>query len=678
MSELTSLNIEPDTDGEERETPINWHNLVAQIVDGYRTQGRGIAHGVQKDAVQNSWDARSDSKGRGWRMRFELLSNSEKTIFAFADEGTCGLTGRILRREEMEENLPEQERWGRFESLAFTKSTQGNIVPLGSRGRGKFIFVGASRSYSIFYDSLRPDGTYRLGTRTVKTTSSPIKAWNNSQAKQELANLSAGLLKPITKPGTRIIIENPIKELIDSVKSGAFSRFVSETWWEVIEKYDAEIIVSADGKETRVTAPKEFNLAEEDSQKVKVWIQQNVKLSSGGTDHLVKRLHIISNKDGVPEDLRGVSIQRGGMKVCSIEPRYMPQDLTDSVYGYITLDRAAEQQLLRDESPEHYGFDFRIGLPKTIRHYVEEEIEKFAHAKLGWRTDSRAIRREKQRKAERMALLEINRIAKILGYGHGLGPGKQRRKGVKRPWNKIRLQLADMQFPREGDLRVNYGETLRNISVRVVNDTRQSIAVRLKLFFRQGDKLMRTFVDGDVSINERDISKVFGPFDVKFEREEYPTIGKITFVARIISLMPLNKGETLDEEKRSFYLEEDPPPRGIFEDCIATEWDTGDPDVGRLMGDDEPGERGGVIVHYNTLHPAYVAVEENETDAAAYLFRLMAFVLCKLDLQADKSKLYREDEKKETESIVRGTLRLISDFSFRYYEGRSTNASESL
>ena len=678
MSELASVDIEPNTDGEERETPINWHNLVAQIVDGYRSQGKGIAHGVQKDAVQNSWDARTDAKGRGWRMRFELLSNSEKTIFAFTDEGTCGLTGKILRREEMEEYLPEQERWGRFESLAFTKTTQGDIVPLGSRGRGKFIFVGASTNYSIFYDTLRLDGTYRLGTRTVKTTSSPIKAWNNSQAKQELASLSAGLLKPLTKPGTRIVIENPIKEVVDSVKSGAFSRFISETWWEVIEKYDAEIIVSVDGKETHVTAPKEFNLVEEDSQKVKVWVQQNVKFSSGEADYLVKRLHIVSKKDGVPEDLRGVSMQRGGMKVCSIEPRYMPQDLTDSVYGYVTLDRATELQLLRDESPEHYGFDFRIGLPKTIRKYVEEEIEKFAHAKLGWRTDSRAIRREKQRKAERLALFEINRIAKVLGYGHGLGPGKQQRKSAKRPWNKIRLQLADMQFPREGDLRVNYGESVRNISVRVANDTRQSIAVRLKLFFRQGDKLMRTFVDGDVSISERSISKLFGPFDVKLERGEYPTIGKITLVARIISLMPLNKGETLDEEKRSFYLEEDPPPRGIFEDCIATEWDTEDPDVGRLMGDDEPGERGGVIVHYNTLHPAYAAVEEHETDAAAYLFRLMAFVLCKLDLQADKSKLYREDEKKETESIARGTLRLISDFSFRYYERKPSNASENL
>jgi hypothetical protein len=664
-------------DGEERETPINWLNLIMQIVDGYRTQGRGIAHGVQKDAVQNSWDARIDPKGRGWKMRFELLSNAQKTLFAFTDEGTCGLTGRVLEKQEMEEDLPEQERWGRFESLAFTKSTEGNIVPLGSRGRGKFVFVGASKDHSVFYDSLRPDGTYRLGSRIVKKTSSPIRAWNNSQAKQELVQLSAGLLEPLTKPGTRIAIENPIRELIDSVRSGDFAGFIGETWWELISKYGAKIVVSSDGKETEVKVPRQFILHEEDSDQVKVWMQQNVKLSSGGSDYLIKRLHIVSKKSGVDEALRGVAIQRGGMKVCSIEPRYMPQELTDSIYGFITFGREAELQLLKDESPEHYGFDFRIGLPKTIRHYVEEEIEKFAHQKLGWRTDTRAIRREKQRKAERAALLEINRIAKALGFGHGIGPGKLRTKGVKRPWKKVRIQLPEMQFPREDDLRVNYGESVKNISVRAVNDLRQDVTVRLKLFLRQGDRAMETFVDEDLSIHSRGSSKSFGPFGIKFTRERYPTIGKVTLVARIISIMQQNKGETLDEERVSFYLEEDPPPRGIFEDCIPSEWDISDPDVGRLMGDDEPGERGGVIVHYNPRHPAYAAVEDNEADAAGYLFRLMAHILLRLDLQGDKSRLHREEDKRDNESLARATLRLMSDFAFRFHERQADFASNS-
>jgi len=668
---------ESQRDGEERETPINWQNLVLQIVDGYRTQGRGIAHGVQKDAVQNSWDARVDQKkGRGWKMRFELHSNSKKTLFAFTDEGTCGLTGRVLEKEEMEEDLPEEERWGRFESLAFAKSTQGDIVPLGSRGRGKFIFVGASRDYSIFYDTLRPDGSYRLGTRTVRKTSSPIRAWNNSQAKEELDRLSQGMLKPLTRVGTRIVVENPIRDLVDSVRSGAFAKFIGETWWEIITKFGAKIVVSVDGQDIEVKVPQEFVLAEEDSNQFKVWIQQNVKLTSGSAEYLVKRLHIVSNKNGVPDELKGIAIQRGGMKVCTVDPRYMPEELTDSICGCITLEREAERQLLKDESPEHYGFDFRIGLPKSIRHYVQGEIEKFARDKLGWRTDTRAIRREQQRKAERTALLEINRIAKALGFGHGLGPGKQRRKGVKRPWKKLRIQLSDIQFPREDDLRVNYGEAVKNISVRVVNDTRQEAAVRLKLFIRQGDRPIETFVYEDTTVPSRQGSRHYGPFEAKMERKRYPAVGKVTLVSRIISLMSPNKGETLDEEKRSFYLEEDPPPRGIFEDCIGTEWDTEDPDVGRLMGDDEPGDRGGVIVHYNTLHPAYAAVEDNEDDAAAYLFRLMGLILCKLDLQSDKSRLYREEDKKEDESVARGTLRLMSDFSFRYYERQPSHASE--
>src|SRR6266571_2729502 len=420
MTEGLASSSPSSVEGEVRETVVNWLNLVLQIVDGYKAQGRGIAHGVQKDAVQNSWDARTDSKtGQGWKMRFELITSNNKAFFAFTDEGTCGLTGRVLRPEEMEEDLPEEERWGRFESLAFTKSAQGSIVPLGSRGRGKFIFVGASKDYSIFYDTIRSDGSYRLGTRTVRKTSSPIRAWNNGQARQELDLISGRLLKSLTSPGTRIVVQSPIGEVVETMRSGEFARYIGETWWEIISRFDAKIIVSVGDKETIVEVPKEFELPDRDSDQAKTWIQENVKLAAGKDEYLVKRLHIVSKRAGVPEDIRGVAIQRGGMKVCSVEARYMPQDLADSIYGYVTLDREAERQLLIDESPEHYGFDFRFGLPKAIRHYIEEEIGRFARAKLGWRTDTRQIRREKQRGAERMALLEINRIAKDLGFGKG-------------------------------------------------------------------------------------------------------------------------------------------------------------------------------------------------------------------------------------------------------------------
>jgi hypothetical protein len=407
-----------------------------------------------------------------------------------------------------------------------------------------------------------------------------------------------------------------------------------------------------------------------------VWFLDNVKLQVGRDEYLIKRLHIVSKKGGVPEDLTGVAIQRGGMKVSAIEPRYMPQDLTDSIYGYVAMDKDAERQLLRDEDPEHYGFNFRFGLPKAIRHFVEDEIEKFAKVKLGWRSDSRQIRREQQRVAERAALLEINKVAKDLGFSKGPGLGKQnRKKGVKRPWKKIRIQLADIHLPREDDLRVNYGEDISNIIVRVINDTRLDVSVLLKLFIRQESRVTETFVEQEVLVNPRDKSKQFGPFDTRLTPDRYPVKGKVTIVARIISLMEVNKGETLDEEKFSFYLEEDPPARGLFEDCIPTEWDIDLPDIGHLMGDDEPGEKQGIIVHYNTLHPAYAAVEESERDAAGYLFRLMGLILCKVDLQSDHPLLYAEDDRREPENVARATMRLVSDFDFRFYRSRKPDAS---
>ena len=56
-----------------RSTVINWPAHIEAIVDGYRGH-RGISHGVQKDAIQNSWDARKDKKhGKDWSVIFELI-----------------------------------------------------------------------------------------------------------------------------------------------------------------------------------------------------------------------------------------------------------------------------------------------------------------------------------------------------------------------------------------------------------------------------------------------------------------------------------------------------------------------------------------------------------------------------------------------------------------------------
>jgi hypothetical protein len=175
-----------------RATVINWKNNLSSIIDGYNSVAPNIAHAIQKDAIQNGWDAKVRGNGGGWSFEFELLNHDGTNYLAMTDNGTTGLTGRILKPKDLEQDLPIEEKWGRFENVAFTKDPSENA--LGSRGRGKFIFVGASKKKTICYDTLRHDGLYRFGVRWLELTDSPIAAYENKEAKKKLREILGGLL----------------------------------------------------------------------------------------------------------------------------------------------------------------------------------------------------------------------------------------------------------------------------------------------------------------------------------------------------------------------------------------------------------------------------------------------------------------------------------------------------
>lgn len=227
---------------EVRRTVRNWPEDVRAIVDGYRAHTT-IPHAVQKDAIQNAWSAKNNNKGRGWSFTFELIEVRDRNFLVMTDEGTTGLTGRVLTPEEYEMDLPREERWGRFEGVAFTQPREERT--LGSRGRGKFIFVGASKEYTILYDTLRDDGIYRFGFRTVTRTESPLHAVDGQDGKRMLSEITGGLIAPLSSVGTRVVIVDPVDELIEDIKNGNFLRCISETWWEIILKYNTNVKLRA-------------------------------------------------------------------------------------------------------------------------------------------------------------------------------------------------------------------------------------------------------------------------------------------------------------------------------------------------------------------------------------------------------------------------------------------------
>jgi hypothetical protein len=649
---------------EVRRTVRNWPEDVRAIVDGYRAHTI-ISHAVQKDAIQNAWSARKNRKGKGWSFTFELMEAKDRKFLLMTDEGTTGLTGRVLAPEEYEMDLPGEERWGRFEGVAFTQPREERT--LGSRGRGKFIFVGASKEHTILYDTLRDDGTYRFGFRTVIKTESPVAAYDGEEGKQKLREMTVNLIEPLSFMGTRVIIVSPVDELVEDIKREHFLRYIGETWWEIILKYKATIKVKTSGREQTASIPKEFDLKDEDSRKFKIWVKKNQKIAAGFREIQIKNLHIVYNADGsVPEDMRGVAFQRDGMKICVIETRYMGKEIAERLYGYINFDPDTEEVLLEDEGIEHYSYDFRRSLPGTIKKFVEDEMMRFAQEKLGYGVDAREVRRQQQRNAERRALVAVNRFAKEIGIG--MGPGRRGRGGDGGPRTptEIYIEFDEMNFPRKDDLRVNYGESISNIKARIVNDSDTQVFVRFKLFVRFYDRLIKTYAEQDFIIPPQHSSDHIGPYQEIFQQADFQSTGRYTIVAMIISLRDENKGTKLDVENRSFYLEEDPPEHGLFEKCEPMEF----PERAKMiMAESLTGERGGLVLQYNINHPANEAVQGQEDDLAAYLVWLMGYEMCRYDLLQENPVLFDTEDKDNPDTVLRKTLRKIGEFIHRFRMG---------
>jgi hypothetical protein len=161
---------------------------------------KGLAHGVQKDALQNGFGARASAKEveacKTWAMRFRLLKIDGKDALTFWDEGTMGLTGKILSSDEIIKgfasgNLGPDQRLSRFLSRFVSG---GNIGP-GTFGRGKLVFHAASATKGILIDSLRADdGEYVALDRRVKggILLQPRKPFVGTEAKDFIVKQTNG------------------------------------------------------------------------------------------------------------------------------------------------------------------------------------------------------------------------------------------------------------------------------------------------------------------------------------------------------------------------------------------------------------------------------------------------------------------------------------------------------
>src|SRR6266566_7977582 len=366
----------------------NWSNYLDQVRRDYETEpARGLAHGLQKDAIQNGWGARVGD--REWNFEFALHHGpSGRLLLTMTDAGTTGLIGQVFDyAKDLPPEFPEKEKLARFECMF---DSGGGIGP-GLFGRGKLLFNAASQQQMIFYDSYTLDKQYRLGRRQIKGRNCDQlkRVLEAESARKFLKEWTGNELSPLDRPGTRITIVDPISEIVSAIHDGSFLKAIEETWWEIIKKHDAKIVVTDEkGKSTQARIPEEFHsLPQRNVDGWRVYYRQNEAVEIGDSKFRIKHLHFLLPPGGqsLPLPLLGVSVYRRGMKIGPLQLSDIPPEINERFFGYVQLMPDFENLVAEAENTTHYGFgSLRKPAIRSLRKTVQDHLDLFMQ-ELGYR-----------------------------------------------------------------------------------------------------------------------------------------------------------------------------------------------------------------------------------------------------------------------------------------------------
>jgi len=424
---------------------------IGQNLEEYAKDSRQseehILYFVQKDAIQNSIDAKVDDTD--FSVTFEMVEYKKGRYLIITDTGTTGLLGKGIPKDiESDEEAvfeylekEEDEKWGRFETFYFKKGEAYN-EDLGKKGRGKLIFLVASVDYKIYFDSLRRDGTYKFGGIYYEGGFRRIIEEEGDESKK-LLKQELPFLNPLTKTGTRIIIVSPHDYVVEDFKN--LESYIQETWWLALQKGIKFYYKGFDGviKEVRPNPHLDFDKINE-SHKIK---KGPGKLEKG---FRYKELVIALADSPLDESLAGIYIQRGLMKVCSFidYDLDLPEVDKNRIYGYIIFDENTEKEFgNKIEAVTHFAYK-KEGLGRIIDRFLKEEIREFAQS-MG------LLNAEKSGPNNHAAIVvqnrtnEINRVLAKLGIKGGFGPGPSSSQSSTQQLSDISLLLIGLKESKE-------------------------------------------------------------------------------------------------------------------------------------------------------------------------------------------------------------------------------------
>lgn len=617
----------------------NDEKAIGAIADGYKgSVGHDLwlVDGLQKDAIQNSWDARIDKKNaKGWECGFAIKDIKGKKIFCISDKGTSGLNGTKFDNEkELVKILNSNDRG---EDLAYFLNSNWSAKSVeegGNRGRGKTLFLAASQEKRIFFDSLRiTDNGYVVGEIFLDSDKQvKFRLFYDEDAKNKFKELTDNKINILDNHGTRIFINNPDPIIEKSIKSGEIISFISHSRWETIKKYKAKIFVDDQREKKYVDYP--------------FWYDDEIKgvsskkfsrsLIKSGTDYKIKKLVLryAPNLD-LPELIRGIAIQRGGMTIERLlADNLVHEEGVRNVFGWVEMEgNPLEEEMLRlCEGPEHFGFSWNIKPAKYLKEFIGSRIREFAK-ELKIIDSEQAKKNRIQKVAEEDALKKLTPLFKKLNF-LGKHKGKRTRKNLGRKEDELlRLSVSDIKFPRE-NRRVNYGDKIMGTYVIPINELCDSILVLIRVLILSSDGKTEIIKEKEIKLHRGRGSKI--GIDYLLISEKYPK-GNYSFRAKMISLedvdqtLPngkkIEKGTILYERvNQKFYVETDPPesgpfkiePRGREDKGYLFEWES---------------EDDGYLIFYNELHPKIIPLLSNVEELTYYLSDQLALIAFQIKLE---------------------------------------------
>ena len=472
-----------------RPIPQNYRNNVNWILGAYTDAGVSFPEGFQKDAIQNAVGARKTNKWDAWKCDISFLKTKKGAFVVVEDTGTVGLTGANTSGEIIDEMmargevLPPEERLSRFTSMF---NSGGNTTGGGLFGAGKSVYSVASNTYTYYFDSLREDGLYVANVN--KSGQVEDVAFEDDKAKRFI--LSETGLEEKKTIGTRIIIEDPKKELVDALEDGSIIPFIQESWWLIIQRLPKGSAITVNGK--RVVVPDTIK------QTPQAFDLQTTETAAPG--YRVKHfgLYVFENGDNI---WNGISYYRKGMKIGDVDIKDIPKKVEGKFWGYIEVDEPWEDALSDIEDKVHFGVSKGKRNTASYQHLKNYCNNKFKDNLTEWGYIKDQESEDKKLKDELKQIAEeVQDLFDKLGF-EDLGKGPQKA--------DFDVRWQDIAYPESGTERVTSGDEIK-FSVRIKSSytVDKSFEYKLIVFNPQDGTVVSQISNGTIKVSSHTASKI--------------------------------------------------------------------------------------------------------------------------------------------------------------------------